>query len=579
MKKIFLVFILSGLFAAMIFAQKNNQKIWSVESKVYKNLCTLYLSQGYALPSSVGPWSSDELIKMLDKLPDVPESYEKEALFQLYNETVELLSDSAEEFFEYQFDFNFQPEMYIHTNPENFNATEDWAYSFGQRKHLAEVAAELWMARHFYSYSRMYLGQNSGQVQTDGTNMLYKPVFNTNIPFVPVAGAANIDLNFPDRAICSAGGENWSLSLGRDVMRWGFGETGNLFLGGNMLYDNALRFSTYFDSFKYTFVANFYPHPQTSENEGSISQNLSVDGIKMFMTHRIDFRFFGDKMSLGVAEGMMYQSASSTLDLRVFNPAGFFHNYFIRGNSNSILGVDYNYTIFRNLSVFASVVLDDMPFGEPDAKSKKPWRPSKMGYQLGAKYILPVESGILRLSAEAVYTDPYLYIRERYIEDQKQQGLSLYGDLRCFMMYPEIVYFTECIGYKYGGNCITANLNAVYESCGKWSAGAELFYMAHGFSYKDISSVAGDSDWIVGKAPLAPFAKDIRTDFEGNPKNPDFEGNISHYLRLSVNGTYNFTDSIAVYGRMDNLIIWNKTSQNKSAVYDLQLCAGAKFSL
>lgn len=66
MKKI--VFLVTSLMfaAGILCAQQNDQKIWNVDSQVYKDMVSLYLFEGRALPSSAGPWSTDELKCMLD---------------------------------------------------------------------------------------------------------------------------------------------------------------------------------------------------------------------------------------------------------------------------------------------------------------------------------------------------------------------------------------------------------------------------------------------------------------------------------------------------------------------------------
>ena len=67
MKKMVLITLviavsLSGITAA------NTQKIHPVDSPLYDALVQLYISEGYALPSTTGPYSTDELLMMLHRL-------------------------------------------------------------------------------------------------------------------------------------------------------------------------------------------------------------------------------------------------------------------------------------------------------------------------------------------------------------------------------------------------------------------------------------------------------------------------------------------------------------------------------
>ena len=60
------------------------------------------------------------------------------------------------------------------------------------------------------------------------SNPLYgESLLTTSIPMVPPNEISNIDLNFPYRAFVSAGGDNWSMQVGRDKVSWGAGKSGN----------------------------------------------------------------------------------------------------------------------------------------------------------------------------------------------------------------------------------------------------------------------------------------------------------------------------------------------------------------
>ena len=67
MKKLLVLFLVSFMSLSVIFAT-NTQKIHSIDSEVYDAITLLYISNGYALPSTGGPWSSDELLLMLRKI-------------------------------------------------------------------------------------------------------------------------------------------------------------------------------------------------------------------------------------------------------------------------------------------------------------------------------------------------------------------------------------------------------------------------------------------------------------------------------------------------------------------------------
>ncbi len=547
---------------------KDKLKVWSVDDEIYKNLCALYVREGLSLPSSAGPWSTDEFEKMLNKVSlksadEISQKLYKKITSSLYENSRFETKDGL------YFNINgiFNPEFYLHSNPQNFKKESDWNYDYEKRSEVLAFENELWVSNFIYSYLKLGLTYSANvfeQYNYDADDVLYVPIFNTNIPYLSGNDFSVLSLNFPQRSFFAFGGNHWSLSCGRDVIRWGSGESGNLFLGGNSLFDTNIRFSFYYDSFKYSFVTNFYPHNSAVEQE-YLGQNANQTGLRFFMGHRLEFRFFNDKMTLGIAEGLMYQNKSGFADLTIFNPQILWHNLYIRGNANSILCIDFDYTVIKNLNFYTQVLIDEFAvIGEPTASSESGWRPSKIGGLLGVKYFVPVKSGILKLTAEGVYTDPYLYLREKYDSAQGLYGVSFYGDLKEFSSYggQEIYYLRNCIGYKYGGDCITADFKAVYDSLEKWKSQIEFFYMAHGIVYQDLQT-----DWLFGKQNFAPSTTDIINSTSGF---------VEHSFLISLSASYDFFDWLKVYAGADNCIVVNKNNVQSSPVYDFQFYSGAK---
>lgn len=548
---------------------ENNQKIWSVEDDVYKNLVNLYVREGFSIPSNAGPWSSDELKRMLNKFDG---NFKDEISQKLYDKIYSKLYEKSRFSTKDEFFFNVNgivnPEFYFHSNPQNFNKESDWNYDYEKRKNLFTFESDIWISKYIYLYTDIGLGFGGNiynQYDYKEDDILYAPNFNSNIPYIFGNDFSVLSLNFPRRAFFSIGGNHWNLSFGRDIIRWGSGETGNLFLGGNSLYDTNLRFCFYYDAFKYSCITNFYPHNSIVLNS---SQNENQSGIRFFMAHRLDFKFFRDKISLGIAEGMMYQNSTGFADLTVINPQVILHNLYIRGNANSIMYVDFDYTIIKGLNLYAQFVLDEFSFlGEPTSTSENGWRPSKFGSLLGIKYFVPVKKGLLKLSVEGVYTEPYLYLREKYNTEKGIYGVSFYGDLKEFSSYnnKELYFIRNCIGYKYGGDCITANLKAVYDSLEKWKLQAEFFYMAHGIVYQDL-----EQDWIYGKQSPTPSTEDKTSSTHST-------GFAEHTFLFSVNSSYDISNYLNVYAGIDNYVILNKNNLKHSPVYDFQFFSGIKF--
>ena len=336
----------------------NDQRIIDLDSPVYRNLAALYLLQGKALPSTSLPYSDDEARLALASLDEgaLASDAERE-LYRAIEADLSPLRSSAGQL-DYRIAGDLTLEGYLHTNPASFNSERDWSRGYGKRSALGTLTFETWPLSSFYSYFALPVMNNFGVVSSSSTipnelpNTLYgREVFTTNIIMLSPNKIETIDLNFPYRAFVSIGGPHWNLQIGREWISWGAGKSGNFMVSDNLPYQQMGRFTTYFDTFKYTLLASFFTHPKINDyplpNAGANQQDLLADGIKLFLAHRVEVKLLQQRLSLAVGESMMYQSATGSIDLRFLNPVGFYHNQYIRGNSNSMLSVEADYTIGR----------------------------------------------------------------------------------------------------------------------------------------------------------------------------------------------------------------------------------------
>jgi hypothetical protein len=561
---IVLVAILAASACQALFAEgySNRQKIYPIGSEAYEILSALYITQGRALPSSSGPWSADELCRMLDKIDRSSLAKGSEAAYDrlasiLYAEPDRVIGDGLAA----DFSMTAALEGYFHTNAADFPLEGDWARGFEERRSLWKGSFETWATDNFYGYFELAVGLNSGNI-ADGVNNLYGPGFGVNLP-TSMATLKNLDLNFPARGFFSLGDSHWNFQAGRDKLGWGPGESGNLMLGDQMLYHQFLRFATYFDTFKYTTLASFYPHPQ---DIGDSNQNSSMDGFKMFFAHRVEFRTLEDRLGLTISESIMYQSASGTLDIRVLNPFGFFHNYYIRANANSMLGFEADFALLPGLNLYGQIVIDDFPLpGVEPVQPAASANPDAYGILVGLKGALPLGEGYLYGSLEGARTDPFLYLREKY---DGAGGMGVGYDVTLRVFNEGIQYLRDFLGFEYGNDALVGDLRVGYKKPGSWSAAAGAFLMLHG--------VMGiDSLWSAyNGTQTVPTTPSTANPFEVSAKNK-----VSTNLVLSAKGSYPILPRVELSAELDYLMIWNKGNVAKDLVSDIQVSLGIAYSL
>jgi hypothetical protein len=596
MKKMLLILGLSLLMSGTAMAQgsQNLQKIYPVNSEIYEAITLLHISQGYSLPSTTGPWSGDELSKMLARVDRAKLSG---SLLETYDFVQSALDEGKKTV---KFGLKVAAEGYYHTDTTNFTDEADWIRGFDERSPFLDLVLETWPSEHFYGFSSLSIGNarfNSWSASKGVTSTLWgDSALTTNVPLVPPAGLFDLDFNIPYRAFGAVGGTGWSAQIGRDKLSWGPGETGNFVLGDHLLYHNLGRLTTYGKNFKYTLATSFFPHPANYypiiDGSGNFinggSQHVVDSGLNMFLGHRLEWKLFSNKVGLTLTEAIMYQSLDNTFDLRVLNPAAIFHNYYIRSNANSIISLELDYSPIKFVNIYGQMVVDEFPLpgepipGDPAYASALP---NGFGFMLGTKATYPVGNGMFFGSAEAVKTDPYLYLRDAGQENRSDytQNLGDYG-INWVVAIREFTqaatsYNEEFIGYQYGGDAIVMNATLGYRKFGKWSVSGNFFHMIHGthdkwtiWSWVD-SNPADDTPNVT--TPSTTHYNDNNGDL-----NEELRNAASYTTAVGVKGTYNVLKGLDVYGEVDYITITNPGNiSTNPAVSDVQVTLGLSYTL
>ena len=578
MKKKVFVFILVLIIAFNGFALDNGQKIWQPDSEVYQCIKSLYIMEGLAAPSSSGSWSTNELLEMTKLLKD-DSSY-------LYNYVIEELTKEPrtqpEENLGFNFGLDLNLETYARTNTDkDYAKAENLIYGINDMKPFLQFNWESFVTDTFYScvgldIRNTFRGNEKGEIGYNHvfTNLLFFQDFSPNLPL--------LSPNFPQRA----GSKNWNVIVGKDRLSWGNGETGNFAISDNIPAHYLARFSTFFNSFKYSFLTSFFPHQKMYYNGdewGNQShQAQDTQGIRFYLAHRIEGRFFGDKLSASLTEAILYQSDDGTVNPRIFSPVDVFHNYFIRTNSNSTLVLELDYAPIKKLNLYGQFIIDDLAIlGEGISASKPLQYPNALGYMLGAKTSFEYKQGLFYSSFEAVKTDPFLYLR--YSSDPDAINPKGYGTdyVVAFSEFNNIYgnhYEEYFLGYQYGGDAFVLNLNAGWNNYKNLSIEGNLFYMLHG-TFDKWTTWTQVSD---GREPAYPDYDDcdnLTTTHSTYNKKDDADAqtrdSISHTVVCGVNVTYRFKPNIKFFAQPDFIFVNNYGNHSGVKKVDLQLALGA----
>lgn len=566
MRKRFGVCIALLICCSSLMAKPNYQQILPVSSPVWTALEALYIQIGHAAPSSSGPWSVDEMLLDLEKI-DI--SSLNQVTLELYGYILEELRPrelfGAGTAFAMNLGSVVDLNMITHTNPAIFNKESDWMHPIVSENPLLTMFAETWIGSAGYAYGELSLGFTSpvASIESDGHNskapdLRYSSHFATNVPFL---SPGSLSMSFPYRGLISIGTSHWNLLAGRDVARWGTGKTGNLMIGGNLPFNDMVRLTAYTDWFKYTFLLSFFPHP-INIGKAHIS---SIEGLQFLMAHRFEFRFWQDKVSLVLQESIMYQSEDGTLDPRILNPLLLFHNYYIGANANSLAGLELDFTPIPGLNLYFQFVMDDVAvLGEP-VQPAKDASPNAFGYMLGIRGMIPQGSGYWYGTLEGVYTDPFLYLRER--AGNKAYGyLDYVGVVREFdaTAGSQTRYLRKYITYQYGGDAAVGDLSFGYCAPASWYVECETFFMAHGVVRSDSAY-----DHYNGTGQSVPH-----TPSTSNPFAPDESGAVEYTLSVGLHGGWKPLHWLSIQAGANVVTQWNRRNIELPAAIDIQFFLG-----
>lgn len=593
---ILLITISFSLFANL--ETGSHQKIYPVDSEVFGAITSLYINSGFALPSTAGPWSQAELLRMFSK---INRSSLSKGAQETYDYVEEVLRGPKKVV---KFELLTALEGYYHIDTDNFITNEDWIRSYDDRKTFLGVNLETWPSKNFYGFVNVSIIPQliQGFSDTEGPISLFmgREAFTFNLFFVPEFGNFQyIDLGMPYRALGAIGGDRWNFVVGREKLSWGPGITGNFMLGDHVKYHNMGRLTTYGNKFKYTLAASFFSHPDNYypilelETDGKTPKNpakynnkqSSLTGLNMFLGHRLEWRLFKDKVGFALSEAIMYQSLDNTFDFRVLNPSMIYHNYYIRSNANSLVTIEFDYTPIKGLNIYGQIAIDEfaLPGIEKVPGVDNGANPSANGYMVGIKGDYPVKEGQLYGSFEWAYTNPYLYLRDSSgapKDNWSKYGLNWVVAIREVMAGGGSYYDETFLGYKFGPDAMTFNLNVGYKRYGKWNVESNFFYMLHGTHdkwtmWQGVDASEGGSNPVYQTGLTEQHLTNNYGDVDANLRDA-----ISKTLVIGVKGGYTILKNFDAYAQVDYINIVNpKNIAANAPLNDVQITFGVSYLL
>lgn len=525
-------------------------EMFHMDHPVYMEMDALYTIEGKASPLGSRPWTEIDVEHLLSAVSPRTEGGKrlKERLEGYIR---------PEKDFRGLFNAGFTPSMYVHSNPKDYGKAEDAFDIDIVNRPVADIALGLTYKEYIAGYMDFSLGFNFADASSGETDPRYRNAFSTNIPF---ASEGTISMNFPNRAYVAFGFDAFRIAGGRDRLSWGNGIMGNMMIGDTLPYHDYLSLSfTGSDWFSYQMLVSFFSH---SENFSVEDDRVPLHGIRFFLGHRFEMRFFSGKVKFTVNESIMYQAEDGYLDPRLLNPLMFLHNLYMAGNANSLAVFELEYAPVNSVSLYLQFAIDDfaMP-NEPQPGKDAGASSDGWGLMGGIRYAQALASGdYFYGNAEIVYTSPFLYHRA---DDTEKSAYDLYYVSSLRVQDGGVKSISRYLSFPFGSDAVAALLKFGYNDIDLYRVEGNIFFMAHGVIRKDSITTQYTGP---ASVPVAPSTS--------NPFDPAESGEVEYTFAFGGEGTVDPLSFLSIDAGAYCFFIWNKDNSPSPCSVDFQLSLG-----
>ncbi len=443
------------------------------------------------------------------------------------------------------------PQGFFHINEET--PMDDWAYQYKDWFAMLNTGAEIWFGKNTFAVTNFNF-----TLKKEGYE--YGKLFWNRL-----YGIADVELAFPSKAYMSIGTDSLNLILGRDKLSAGNGVSGNLILGNNHWWKDFVKLSIAKMPVSYDFSIIAF-----DKNSDYNKDPLDLEFFDLNSEHRIviihrfsmaPWKWF----NFSVSEGSLQYGDNILSDLRLLNPFMMIHgtDVYIYGNQNNFFGFELQFLPIDGLELNFGAIFDQIQVStELDSgKPKENSAPNANGFMFNALYSFALEKGIATVYAEAVYTSPCLYLKNKvgvydYWHTNLIVGNNLWDDGNSDLSY---------LGYKYGPDTIAIALGGNYSRLDGFKYGFDILFKAHG--EHGIRNRENQHDSV----ELGPeHFYDVSPTYTKGVTLPEYRLVVSGYVDIAILSWMDF------FGNVAFVRDWNHNNVIGEDFFDVQMAVGFK---
>lgn len=452
------------------------------------------------------------------------------------------------------FDYNTDTYKSVLFIDESFAKTGDYlkpTFTFPISVNLADV---------FCFYMEPFLGKSIWGMQKDNnfTNVSYK--------------MKDFDFFLPRQGYFSAGyvwngniGVN--LQIGKEGYQMGRSLTGSVIYNNSFVTDGYAKLNVFTKNFKY-------------------ETNIVQVGTHRYMyLHTFEIKMF-ERIRVGLMEGTF---ANSDFELRFLNPFMVMHSYgawkqysteleekyYSESHICQYFGFTLDIIPFKNSRLYFLYAQNEYQLPHEAKGNYGKTLPNGIGAQLGAEYFIPHNEGWWKINIEALYTSPYLYVKQG-----RDWSLISY---RTNMMSNKNDPIYSWIGSPYGPDTLAIGGQVSYEKFNKLKLDFSYFFVAHGennFSmFSATTEIDGQTYWAYYPSVLKLLGLISDEEATSIARDMSLTGVLQYTNEFKIHCDYYINNNLKLNGEVVYMFILNNNNIKTKLQHNLQLAVGVEYKL
>lgn len=552
----FIISFLLLAFNSPLFSQRynsqsntiNSSQILPAEHWIYDALKTLGMEEKHVCFNENSMMTVSELKFYFEEL-------DEEALSdsgkKLYEEVENFLYENGSLVNLTPFRFDFGARL----NGEAYYKTSDdipWSFRYNYKDNLASFPIRFAFSDYTAVEADLFLGKSHyGSVRNDNY---------TNVPY----RNGDVEFLFPRFAYGSLAGtfNGWgaNIHVGKQGFQIGDSKIGSVIYNNTFETDAYINLNLFSKYFKYSMDV------------------IQISHEKWFYIHQFTVRPH-KTFKFSALEGSML---NAPFEIRYLNPLMIMHQYaswaeygqdgYLENHFCAYLAGLFEWQPFENLRIYGLYAQNELQL--PTERNKEGLLlPDSLGGQLGFEMKLPFKGGYWKGFTEALYTSPFLYVKQN-------PESSLYRQRKDNLIEDKILSW---VGSPFGPDSFGLKAGFGYEMPHKWSAELGYFFLGKGENGFELFDSAKNQRNVYIYYP--------RISYEENKNEEQYEKSLAqarnmwlsgipmYVNQFSLEGEYNVNRRLSASARTIYTFIFNAGHQKDRFAHGVEFAISLSYTL